>query len=111
MEEKTRVVVYSQEATKDLNNIFVYGTDAFSPFSAETFILELVTKIDELATKYLYHTECRFLPTKSRKYRMMRFFSYQVVYRIAKNRIEVLIIIHSSQSKNTIRKARSIKIQ
>jgi plasmid stabilization system protein ParE len=49
MEEKARLVVYSDKALAAIHDIFEYGTDTFSPFSAETFVLELLDKIDALS--------------------------------------------------------------
>ncbi len=110
MEKQARIVVYSEKALQDIRNIYNYGIDAFSPHSAEIFILELLDKTDALNETFLLHSECRFLPTKSKMYRVLVFYAYLVIYRITKTRIEVLIIIHHSQSTKSIRKAREIKI-
>ena len=66
MEKKARVVVYSDKALDAIHGIFDYGTNAFSPISAETFILELLEKTDALAENSLLYTECRFLPIKTK---------------------------------------------
>jgi plasmid stabilization system protein ParE len=110
MEKKARVVVYSEKALEDLNNIYSYGIEAFSPNLAETFISELLEVTDNLSNTYLLHTECRYLPTKSQKYRTLIFYAYHIIYRITAARIEVLIIVRSSQSISTLKGARKIKI-
>ena len=110
MADETRVVLISDEALGDLHRIFEYGADIFSPDSTEMFVQELLTKIDNLSNTYLFHTECRYLETKSQKYRTMSFYSYSTIYRITKIRIEVLAILHSSQSIAKIKNSRTIKI-
>ncbi len=110
MEQKVLQVVYSELALNSLREIHDYGAETFSVTLASRFVLNLVQKVDALSSDYLLYTECRFLPTKSKKYRMFAFAPYQVIYRITKERIEVLLIIHKSQSISRIRSARRVKI-
>jgi plasmid stabilization system protein ParE len=109
MEQKVLPVAYSANTFQCLETIYEYGAETFSPTIAEHFVTELIKKVDALALNYLQHAECRFLPTKSKKYRMFTFVSYLIIYRITDERIEVLTIIHKSRSITKIRLARRIK--
>lgn len=71
MEEKARIVVYSSQAVTDIQAIYYYGADAFSPSTAALFVDELINSIDSLSSTYMHNAECRFLPTKSRMYRAL----------------------------------------
>jgi plasmid stabilization system protein ParE len=110
MEQKILPVVYSANTLQCLQAIYEYGAETFSPAISEKFISELIQKTDALENTYMQHAECRYMPTKSKKYRMFTFISYLIIYRIAKEQIEVLAIIHKSRSISTIRSARRIKV-
>ena len=110
MEQKVLPVIFSINTLQCLEAIYEYGAETFSQAIAEKFVSDLIEKLDGLCKTYLLHTECRFLPTKSKKYRMFTFVSYLVIYRITNKHIEVLTIIHKSRSTATIRASRRIKI-
>ena len=110
MEQKILPVIYSAVTFQSLETIYEYGAETFSPSMAEKFVSDLIEKVDKLHSEYMQHAECRFLPTKSKKYRMFTFISYLVIYRITTDHIEVLAIIHKSRSIASIRAARRIKI-
>lgn len=110
MEQKVLPVVYSANTLECLEAIYKYGAETFSSSVAQDFVLALIDKIDLLSHNYLQHVECRFLPTKSKKYRMFTFVSYLVVYRITDEHVAVLTVIHKSRSIASIRRARSIKV-
>ena len=74
MEQKILPVAFSSTTLESLKSIYEYGAETFSPKIAEAFVLELINKVDELCNTYLLHTECRFLPTKSSKYRCLRMY-------------------------------------
>jgi toxin ParE1/3/4 len=110
MDQKVLPVVFSANTLQSLEAIYDYGAETFSPAIAEQFVLDLIEKLDGLCTNYDIHAECRFLKTKSRRYRMFTFVSYLVIYRIAKEQVAILTIIHKSRSIARIRAARRIKI-
>jgi len=110
MEQKVLQVIFSEITLQSLEAIFEYGAETFSPAIAENFVSDLIQKCDSLSATYMQHAECRFLPTKSKKYRMFTFVSYHVIYRITKDHIEVLTILHRSRSISKIRASRRIKI-
>jgi plasmid stabilization system protein ParE len=110
MEQKILPVVYSKASIACLQTIFDYGAETFSLASAEVFITKMAAKIESLSDNYLQYSECRYLPTKDRRYRWFSFSSYVTIYRITEQRIEVLLILHKSQSITRIRSARSVKV-
>lgn len=110
MEDEVLEVVMSEQSLLSLEEIYVYGIETFSYSSATIFIDELYLEIQNLSKKYLHHPECRYLITKSKKYRNIRIGSYLVIYKITRTRIEVLNIIHSSRSIKALKSARKIKI-
>ena len=110
MEQKILPVIFSAYSIECLKSIFEYGSETFSPAIALKFVNDLKQHLDELCSKYMQHAECRYLPTKSKKYRMFTFVSYVVIYRITEERIEVFTIIHKSRSIARLRMARGIKI-
>lgn len=110
MEDEILEVVMSEQSLLSLEEIYVYGIETFSYRSATIFIDELYLQIQALSKNYLHHPECRYLITKSKKYRNIRIGSYLVIYKITPIRIEVLNIIHSSRSIKALKSVRKIKI-
>ncbi|WP_159469041.1 type II toxin-antitoxin system RelE/ParE family toxin [Dyadobacter sp. 3J3] len=110
MEDEILEVVISEQSLLSLEEIFIYGIETFSFASASTFLDELNLQIQSLCKEYLQHPECRYLATKSKKYRNIRFGSYLVIYKITLIRIEVLNIIHASRSISKIKATRKIKL-
>lgn len=106
--EKIRVIA-STQFNNNLLLIHDYGTETFGLKQADLFILAIYKEIDRLGTHYEMHPECRYLITKSQKYRNIIIGSYRVIYRIS-DRVEILTIQHGSRSTRAIRKARSIRI-
>ena|ERR1700756_1805970 len=109
MEGEVLEVAFSDISLKSLGQIYEYGVETFSITSATVYIDELVEKIEELATSYLQNPECRYLPTKSKKYRNLIFGAYLVIYRITKTRVEILNVMHGSRSITFIKSSRKIK--
>jgi toxin ParE1/3/4 len=110
VESKALEVVISELALQSIQKIYEYGVETFAVNAANVFIDELFDHVDTLSTNYHMHPECRYLPTKSRKYRNMIHGGYLVIYRIADVRVEVLNVIHSSRSIAAIKSLRSVKI-
>ncbi|WP_409015074.1 type II toxin-antitoxin system RelE/ParE family toxin [Dyadobacter sp. CY345] len=100
----------SKQSLLSLEEIFVYGIETFSFASASVFLDEFNFQIQDLSRNYLHHPECRYLTTKSKKYRNIRRGSYLVIYKITLIRVEVLNIIHSSRSISAIKATRKIKL-
>lgn len=109
MDKERREVVFSTELLHDLNSIFNYGIETFGIRAAESFLLELLIKLENLQTEYEVYPMCRFLPTKSKSYRNLFLGSYVIIYRITTIRIEVLRAFHKSRSVKKIKSARKIR--
>jgi len=60
--------------------------------------------------QYNMHSECKFLPTKSKMYRNIILGNYLIIYRIARKRVEILRVLNSRVSIRKIRTARGAKI-
>lgn len=107
-----RPVVYSVEFHKDLFNIATYTLLKFGSKSSVDLKQRVYSATDNLSTRYLSHSECRFLETKSKMYRTIpikRFAS--VLYRIKPTRIEVLSMYPNARATATfVRNLRRIKI-
>lgn len=111
MEKRIRKVVYSSTFYKDLQNIYLYGKEIFGTMFADLFIEEMNHITQGLSFQFNLHPECRFIPTKSNKYRNIILGKYLVIYRITPDNIQVIRAFHSSQSVRKIKTARSVKIK
>lgn len=110
MEDQTLEVVVSDVALVSLEQIYEYGIETFAYTAATVFIEELITRIEDLSSSYLLYPECRYLPTKSKMYRILIHGSYATIYRITPGRVEVLNVIHNSRSVAFVKSSRKIKI-
>jgi len=90
--------------------IYNYSLEKFGYFQAERYLAKIKNAIDLLPTRYLIHSECRHIRTKSQMYRNIILDAHLIIYRITKERVEVLDIVHSSSSVSKIRSTRSIQI-
>jgi len=111
VEEETREVVTSKIFDFiDLPSIHEYGTATFGIKLADSFIEEIYSLLDELKSSFYFHPECRYLETKSKKYRNIILGSYLIIYRIKSTRIEVLRAFHSSHSPKIYKDLKKIKL-
>lgn len=111
MEKRIRKVVYSSAFYKDSQNIYLYGKETFGSMFADLFIEEMNHITQGLSFQFNLHPECRFITTKSKKYRNIILGKYLIIYRITSNNIEVIRAFHSSQSVKKIKTARSVKVK
>jgi plasmid stabilization system protein ParE len=110
MEGQILQVVISDLALKSLEQIYDYGSETFSFAAATVFIEQLILLIENLSENYLLYPECRYLPTKSKIYRVLIYGGYIAIYRITLSRIEVLNVLHSSRSISNIKAVRKVRI-
>ena len=110
MEVRKIQVLRSEMFFEDVQQVFDYGVDTFGLFAANAFIEELIFRVDCLSFQYELYPECRFIVTKSHKYRNIILGSYLIIYRITFDRIEVLKFISSRMSITKIRGTKNIKI-
>ena len=90
--------------------IYEYSLDTFGYLQAERYLQKIDKSLDKLPDSYTANPECRFIATKSRKYRNIILDAHLIIYRISSERIEVLDIIHSASSIGKIRSVRKITI-
>jgi plasmid stabilization system protein ParE len=90
--------------------IYDYTMDTFGYFQADRYLLQINQPLIKLSCFYLAYPECRYLATKSRRYRNIILDAHLIIYRITDDRIEVLDIIHSASSIRKIRGVRNIHL-
>ena len=100
----------SDEFEASVDQIYRYTLEAFGYFQAERYEQKIQSTIDLLPTRYLIHSECRHIRTKSQMYRNIILDAHLIIYRVTKERVEVLDIVHSSSSVSKIRSTRSIQL-
>jgi len=109
MAEKKRErkeVAVSELFTNDLKSVFEYGEELFGTATAKSFVSEIYSKIWSLDQTWKHHPECRHLPTKSKKYRNIIIGKYLIIFRVEKNRIFVLRVLHGHSSIQKIQSSR-----
>ena len=103
-------VVLTTLAQADIKAVFEYGVETFGFIAAKAFVAEVYMSIWGLDYQYNMHSECRFLPTKSKMYRNVIQGNYLIIYRITPKRVEVLRVLNSRMSIRKIRTARGAKV-
>lgn len=107
--KKKREVAVSEQFTEDLKSVYEYGEETFGEAAAKSFVSEIYSKIWVLDETWSHHSECRHLPTKDQRYRNIILGSYLIIFRVRKDRILVLRILHSHSSITKIKDSRKIK--
>lgn len=103
-------VVLTTLAQADIKAVFEYGAETFGFIAAKAFVAEVYMSIWGLDYQYNMHSECRFLPTKSKMYRNIIQGNYLIIYRITPKQVEVLRVFNSRVSIRKIRTARRAKV-
>ena len=91
-------------------DIYDYGLETFGYFQAELYDQKIEKALKTLPNWYLAYPECRYMRTKSQMYRNIILDSHLIIFRVTKERIEVLDIVHSASSIGKIRDTRKIRI-
>ena len=112
MEERIsrKPVEVSDEFKVSRTHIYDYSFDVFGQVQAERYLQKIEKALNSLSDFYMAYSECRYLATKSRKYRNIILDAHLIIYRITSERIEVLDIIHSASSIGKIRSTRKIRL-
>jgi len=105
-----KVLAVSQEFKTSFDNIHKYTLEEFGVFQAKHYVEKIESAVDLLPVRYLIHSECRHIRTKSQMYRNIILDAHLIIYRVTKERVEVLDIVHSSSSVSKIRSTRQIQI-
>jgi len=69
----------------------------------------LFAAIERISLNPLAFKECEELPTKSKMYRRATCFSWLIIFRIRKEQIQILGVIHSSRRPSRIKSLRKIE--
>ena len=109
-EIETKEVVLTILAQADIKAAFDYGAETFGFIAAKAFVAEVYMSIWGLDYQYNMHSECRFLPTRSKMYRNIIQGNYLIIYRITPKRVEILRVLNSRVSIRKIRTARGAKV-
>lgn len=106
--EKKEVEV-SESFTEDLKSVYEFGEEIFGEAAAKSFVSEIYSKIWSLDQTWAHHPECRHLPTLDQRYRNIILGSYLVIYRVKKEHILVLRILHGHSNITKIKDSRKIQ--
>jgi|AntRauTorcE11897_2_1112592.scaffolds.fasta_scaffold05289_3 plasmid stabilization system protein ParE len=107
--KKKREVAVSEQFTEDLKSVYEYGEETFGEVAAKSFVSEIYSKIWALDQTWSHYSECRHLPTKDQRYRNIVLGSYLVIFRVKKDHILVLRILHGHSSVAKIKDSQKIK--
>jgi len=110
MDIQSKEVVTSGNYEEHLVEILEYSIETFGHAQACKYFNKISRLVESLDRYYTYHSECRHLATKSRKYRNIILDAHLIIYRITDERIEVLDIVHSKSSISKIRNVRRIRL-
>lgn len=108
VEKKKREIAVSEQFTEDLKSVYEYGEETFGEAAAKSFVSEIYSKILALNQTWNHHSECRHLLTKDQRYRNIIIGSYLILFRVRKDRILVLRILHGRSSITKIKASRKI---
>jgi plasmid stabilization system protein ParE len=90
--------------------IYDYSVETFGEVQAVRYLNKIRSALDTLPVHYLSYSPCRHIPTKDHRYRNIILDAHLIIYRVTKERIEVLDILHQASSPTKIRKTRSIQV-
>ena len=111
MESKKELQVrISKEFVSDIDNVFQYGIETFGLSQAEKYENEIWRLLGSLSYSFLLFPECRYLPTKSKMYRWIILDSHLIIYRILKEEVQVLRMVHAKRSVTKIKTSRRIRL-
>ena len=110
--EKTKIrpIAISQLFYESTKKTFDYGIDQFGEYQALKYECLIYEELQKLPYRYLVHPECRYIPTISKKYRIILLPAHFILYRIMATRIEVLDIKSYRETISNIQKRRKIKL-
>ena len=103
-------VVVSDKFAEHRKEIYLYTIEKFGYYQAEIYDQKIAQSLKTLAIYNTIYPECRFLVTKSKKYRNIILDAHLIIYKITENRIEILDIIHSASSIKKIKQTRKVNL-
>lgn len=108
-EVERKEVKVSSQFDLDIITVYAFGEEVFGAIAAKSFIADIYSRIWSLDSMYLLHPECRHLPTTDKRYRNIILGAYLIIYRITKDSVEVLRILHSHSSIAKVKTSRKYK--
>ena len=96
-------------ALQQLYEEFEYYKKEYSIDYAEKFREGFFEIIESISPNYLSFPECRFLTSKTKKYRNIVWNNYLIVFKIKASVIEILSIFHTKRNPRRLKKLRRIK--
>jgi hypothetical protein len=108
METKIEIVI-KEFALFQLEEEYNYYFYEYSEKYADNFYNSFFEKIENIEPYHLSYPECRFLKTKTKKYRNIVWNNYLIIFKINKNLIEVLSLFHTKQNPTKLKSIRRIK--
>lgn len=106
---KEKPVVVSSLFLSSVDQIFEYGKMTFGEKKAIEYENLIFKTVRQLTSSYLLNAEYPYLPTKDKRYRRALLPAHFILYRITKDRIEVLNILHQAVSITKAKRSRNIK--
>ena len=107
--EKGVEIEIKEYALLQLKEEYIYYFTEYSATYAEKFYDSFFQAVENILPHYLSHLECRFLATKNKSYRNVIWDNYLIVYKIKKNKIEVLSLFHTKQNPKRLKKVKRVK--
>jgi toxin ParE1/3/4 len=108
-EIERKEVRISAQFDLDIISLYTFGEEVFGTIAAKSFIADIYSRVWSLDSMYQLHVECRHLPTNDKRYRNIILGSYLIIYKITKEYVEVLRILHAHSSIRKIKTARHLK--
>jgi plasmid stabilization system protein ParE len=106
--EKGVEVEIKEYALQQLKEEYNYFYTEYSEKYADKFYDSFFQAVERILPHYLSHPECRFLTTKNKSYRNVVWENYLIVYKIKKNKIEVLSLFHTKQNPKRLKKVKRV---
>ena len=103
-------VKIAKEFKSSLADIYWYSFITFGEVQAVRYDNKILEGVRSLSCYYMSYPPCLQIPTKNNMYRNIILDAHKIIYRITKEHIEVLDIIHQASSITKIRKTRSIRL-
>lgn len=107
-QKENKKVVVSSQFNADIISVFEYGEEIFGTSAAKSFVGEIYSKIWNLDEAWTHYPECRHLHTNDQRYRNIILGNYLIIYRVFRNKIKVLRILHAHSSITKIRSSRDV---
>jgi plasmid stabilization system protein ParE len=104
-----RVTEIKEYALNQLKAEYEYYKEKYSINAAERLRTGFFDYIEFIELNADSYPVCRFIPTKSRKYRNAVWGNYLIVFAISKTKLTILSLFHTKQHPNKLKTIKRIK--